>query len=154
MYDLVAEVMKITGILEDGGIKYALCGGLAVGIYTEPRATIDIDLVVEPDDLERIIERLKEAGYEKFSGPMPLEKGRMNIQRLVKLEQGKPEVLMLDLCMPDKNKYKKVWKDWRKVPFQDAHIWVLSREGLIEMKSERRSDKDLLDLKALEKKGK
>lgn len=151
MYDLYKEIKKIARTLEDNHLPYALCGGLAVGIYSEPRATIDIDLVVEPSQLEKIIEVLSKVGFEKFSAPMPLDKGKMNIQRLVKLEKGEPEVLILDLCMPDKNEYPQVWKDWNRSLVEEMEIWVISRQGLIAMKRSRSSEKDLADIILLEK---
>jgi hypothetical protein len=39
------------GALEDLGIEYAIVGGLAVGVWSTPRATRDVDLYAElPDD--------------------------------------------------------------------------------------------------------
>ena len=35
-------------------IDYALCGGLALAVYARPRATLDIDIMVEPDFLGKV----------------------------------------------------------------------------------------------------
>ena len=46
MLDLYEEFRAVVTALEDRDIDYAVCGGLAVAVYTEPRATVDIDLLV------------------------------------------------------------------------------------------------------------
>ncbi|HUT54871.1 MAG TPA: DUF6036 family nucleotidyltransferase [bacterium] len=152
MYDLFKELKTVAEKLEAEGFPYALCGGLAVGVYGESRGTIDIDLVVEQKDIDNIISSLLKIGFENFSTPMPLGKGQMPIQRLIKFGKGESEVLMLDLCMPDRNQFQEVWKNWQKLPYGDMKIWVLSVRGLIEMKKSRGSAKDLSDIEALEKK--
>lgn len=151
MYNLFLETKAIAQALEENHLPYALCGGLAVGIYTtEPRHTIDIDMVVDPQDLEKIIPILAQHGFQKFAPPMPLDKGLMQIQRLIKMQEGETEVLMLDLCMPDKSTYPEVWKNWNRSLMEDREIWVLSKPGLIAMKKSRQSTKDLSDIEALE----
>jgi hypothetical protein len=152
MFDLIEELKKIAQALQAQNLAYALCGGLAVGIYAEPRATVDIDLVVSPADLGRIIATLEPLGFEKMSEIMPLGHGAMPIQRLVKFVKGEPEVLILDLCMPEREAHPRVWKDWIRADLEQVKIWILSPEGLIEMKKSRSSAKDLADIQALEKK--
>ena len=44
--DLYAELRRIVAALDAAGVPYALAGGLAVSIYTTPRATEDIDLLM------------------------------------------------------------------------------------------------------------
>ena len=49
------------------GVRFALVGGLAVSIRTEPRFTKDADLAVAvatDDDAERLIRQLRGVGYE------------------------------------------------------------------------------------------
>jgi len=150
MYNLIEELKEIAKVLDQNKLAYALCGGLAVGLYGESRATIDIDVVVHPEDLEKIIEVLAKKEFAKYSDPMPLEKGLMSIQRLLKFGEGEPEVLMLDLCMPDKKTHEEVWQGWIKMDVEGVDIWVVSKEGLIEMKRSRSSEKDVADIKALE----
>ena len=44
--DLYAELRRIVAALDAAGVPYALAGGLAVSIYTTPRATEAIDLLM------------------------------------------------------------------------------------------------------------
>ncbi|MEK7407928.1 MAG: DUF6036 family nucleotidyltransferase [Acidobacteriota bacterium] len=62
MTPLEAAVLEVTAVLDSLSIAHMLVGGLAVAVWGEPRATLDVDMVVwvEPEDLERSIARLCE----------------------------------------------------------------------------------------------
>ena len=49
--DLLEELTHLLRRLEDERVKYALCGGLAMAVYAFPRATLDIDIMIEPESL-------------------------------------------------------------------------------------------------------
>lgn len=51
--DLLEELKKLTTKFDQVGIDYALCGGLALAIYARPRATLDIDILIEPETLSQ-----------------------------------------------------------------------------------------------------
>ena len=52
MADLLTELAQLTNPLEAAGIKYAVCGGLALTILGFRRATFDIDILVRRDTLD------------------------------------------------------------------------------------------------------
>lgn len=54
MLDLYAELRRVVEVLDTGGIPYALAGGLAVSIYTSPRATEDVDLLIAGTDVSPV----------------------------------------------------------------------------------------------------
>ncbi len=39
---------RIVGLLDAAGIRYVLCGSLASISYSQPRATYDVDLIIDP----------------------------------------------------------------------------------------------------------
>jgi hypothetical protein len=47
--DLLIELKNLIEVFDNNKIDYALCGGLALAVYARPRATLDIDIMVEPD---------------------------------------------------------------------------------------------------------
>src|SRR6187401_1968481 len=59
--DVAAE---LTQALEKRGIDYALGGALALGYWTRPRGTVDVDLTVylSPDNPPECIRALQEIG--------------------------------------------------------------------------------------------
>lgn len=53
---------RVIGALEAEGIPYMLTGSLASSLYGEPRATNDVDVVIDPSPtaLDRLVRRLQE----------------------------------------------------------------------------------------------
>jgi len=49
---------------KENEIRYALMGGLALGLWGVGRSTVDIDFLVDRDDLSRIDRTMLELGYE------------------------------------------------------------------------------------------
>jgi len=43
MIDIIDELKGLISQLDQGGIDYALCGGLALAVYDRARATADIE---------------------------------------------------------------------------------------------------------------
>lgn len=46
-------------------IRYAICGGFALGVLGVPRATADIDFLVHRDDLDSLHDLLTKMGYTR-----------------------------------------------------------------------------------------
>ncbi len=51
---------QLVSRLDDEGIKYCVIGGQAVNAYVEPLVSLDLDLVVAADDLDRVESLLKQ----------------------------------------------------------------------------------------------
>src|SRR2546423_273288 len=49
---------RLIGALEENDIRYCVIGGMAVNAYTEPVVTLDLDLVVAVEQIERAKEVL------------------------------------------------------------------------------------------------
>lgn len=50
--------------LDDADVPHLLIGGLASSVLGRPRATEDVDLLVKPEDADRALDALAEAGFE------------------------------------------------------------------------------------------
>lgn len=61
-FKLVME--KLLAAFEGQGVRYALAGGFAMGLWGAARATVDMDFLISRDDLEKVDEILKHLGYE------------------------------------------------------------------------------------------
>ncbi len=48
---------RLVGLLSENGVRYCVVGGQAVNAYVEPLVSLDLDLVVAAEDMERM-ERL------------------------------------------------------------------------------------------------
>lgn len=61
-FKLVLE--KLLGEFEQYGIRYALMGGFAMGLWGVGRATVDIDFLVLRDDADKVEAIMHRLGYE------------------------------------------------------------------------------------------
>jgi hypothetical protein len=60
---LVQSARKAGAALRDAGIPYALGGGLAAWVRGGPETEHDADLLVKPEDAERALDALRDAGF-------------------------------------------------------------------------------------------
>src|SRR5207249_807005 len=70
MLDLEGELDAVIAGLERTGVEYAVCGGLAMAIHGKPRATIDIDLLIQSGDEERVYGAVEPLGFRIKAKPM------------------------------------------------------------------------------------
>jgi predicted nucleotidyltransferase len=54
---------EVVVAVEEEELPYVAIGGLASAVYGRPRPTKDIDLFVKPDDADRCLKTLEEAGF-------------------------------------------------------------------------------------------
>lgn len=97
--NIYSELKQLVKSLNEHQISYAICGGLALAVHGVPRATIDIDLMIEKrflDELKAISDML---GFSHSPEKMEFKNGAIKIHRLVKFDQEKGDELMLDLLI-------------------------------------------------------
>lgn len=145
IFDLYRELQAVIAALNGEGVDYALCGGLALAIYAEPRATKDIDLMIHPDDLSGVRAILRGLGFRLEAAPMEFSSG-LQVRRISKVEQH--EIFTLDLVVVGPT-LEAIWAGRQQVAWSDRKLWVVSREGLIEMKRMAGRPQDLADIHAL-----
>ncbi|MBI3649447.1 MAG: hypothetical protein HY231_00175 [Acidobacteria bacterium] len=113
------------------------------------RATIDIDLLIRSESLEEIKAIARRFGYTIEALPMTFSKGAVEIRRLSKLDADAGDVLILDLLLVTPQ-IEKVWDSRTEAEWEGGKIKVVSREGLIALKSFRKSKQDLADIESLQ----
>src|SRR5687768_16643603 len=99
MPTLLDEFRSITEALNDAGIDYAVCGGWAMAIHGLPRATIDIDLLILGDDLERAWALAKDNGYDVEGLPLHFDNGAIEIRRISKVDKESKTLYTLDFLL-------------------------------------------------------
>ena len=146
--DILDELKNLISKLNAEGIKYALCGGLAMAIYALPRATLDIDLLIEASSLDATNSAVHDLGFTVKAAPMEFHGGKMHIHRISKIEPGTGETLILDLLIVTPA-IKDAWESRKEVEWEHGKISVVSPEGLILLKSFRKSGQDQDDIRFL-----
>jgi len=80
---LVRSLREVCSFLDKAAIEYMLVGGMAVGIWAEPRATVDIDFLVSVRlaDFDNLKRHLTESGRFVFIHEKPMVFGRISFLR-------------------------------------------------------------------------
>lgn len=87
MSNLLEEFTAFTETLGRLKIDYAICGGWAMAIHGLPRATIDIDLLVLTEDLEKVWKAAQDLGYDVEGLPLHFHDGVIEIRRVSKVDR-------------------------------------------------------------------
>ncbi|MEW5723561.1 MAG: nucleotidyl transferase AbiEii/AbiGii toxin family protein [Thermodesulfobacteriota bacterium] len=146
--DLFDELKILVARISEEKIEYALCGGLAMAVYALPRATLDIDLMVESGSLDQVKQAVHGLGFTLGAIPMEFHGGKVHIHRFSKKELGTEEALSLDLLIVTPET-RPAWESRTEVQWEGGTLSVVSPEGLILLKSFRGSGQDQDDIKYL-----
>jgi len=149
LLDLLEEFRSILSALEAAEIEFAVCGGLAVAIHAHPRATLDVDLLLPRDQIDRARGVARALGYEIETGAMILKRNVIEMFRLSKPDPETGDLLGLDLLVvtPD---LEPIWQTRERIAWEHGSVPVVSRAGLVAMKRIRSSGQDLDDIRNLE----
>ena len=149
MIDLEAELASAVEALGQGGVGYALCGGLALAVHGRPRATKDIDFLVEASDVAPAMAALSRAGFTLRAGPIPLGAKTPFPQTLHRATKVVGHAhLTVDLLEVSPS-YRAAWEGRITVTWKGRELSVVSRSGLIDMKSKSTRLRDQADIEAL-----
>ena len=149
MLDIDEEFRNLVAVLDEQNIEYALCGGMAMAVYQRPRMTIDIDLLIQEESLEKTLAIAKVQGYTIRGKDMSFAKGAVEIRRVSKIDSAAGDLLPLDLILVTPSLLP-VWESRLQAEWEGGTFSVVSRAGLIALKQLRSSGQDLDDIKALE----
>lgn len=147
--DIYEELRRLLGKLNSIGIPYAVCGGFAVAFHGYTRATKDIDLLVDPNDLEPMITAAKDCGFDESDGFLVFDVGtpkETRIKRLNKFVDN--EFLTLDLILVNAQT-RTAWETRIRSKLPDQEIQMVSQSGLAQMKRLAGRPQDLVDLEKL-----
>jgi hypothetical protein len=148
--NLVDELYAVVAALTKAGVRYAVCGGVAVTIHGATRSTKDIDILVMPADVSRALEAVRPLGYVFAAVPMTFGVGtncERHVQRVSKVEGN--EHLLLDFLLADAA-FEGALDDRVQVPLSEGPLSVVSRATLIRMKRLAGRAQDVADIEKLE----
>jgi len=147
--DLIDELVALIKALNDAGVRYALCGGLAMAVHGHPRATQDIDLLIPEEELEKIQQVAEAAGFWIPSGRMPFKAKTPLAMEIYRVSKAVGSVLIpLDMIIVSPA-LQDVWEGRIDLPLGAIQCPVVSREGLITMKRIAGRHRDLADIESL-----
>ncbi|HEX8564583.1 MAG TPA: DUF6036 family nucleotidyltransferase [Pyrinomonadaceae bacterium] len=148
MPTLIDELNQLISALNENEIEYAVCGGLSMAIHGFVRATVDIDILIQPESLEKVYKIAEEKGFDIRGLDISFKERAVEIRRVSKIDAD-GEVLSLDLLLVTPQ-VEDVWETREKIDFLGNRLSVVSREGLIKMKRLASRPQDLADIERLE----
>ena len=143
---MLNRLKKIFESFQKHEVKYLVIGGIASILYGVPRATFDLDILIEstPDNAQRLLDSLSDVGLgtasltdvkEVLSNEITVFKDWVRID--------------VQTVTPGLN-FKEAWKHRETMTFQDQTFYVASKEDLISSKRASGRDIDLEDVRLLE----
>ena len=127
-------------------VRYVVIGGIAAVLYGVPRATFDLDILIEssPENARRLLDALLDAGMgtasltnvdEMLENQITIFKDRVRID--------------VQISTPGL-RFQDAWKRRKTMEYQGQTFYVVSREDLISSKRAAGRDVDLEDVRLLE----
>jgi hypothetical protein len=145
---LFDEFFRIVAVLNDKQVPYAICGGMAVSLYTEPRATKDIDILLCTKDLEPLRAAITTVGYRQWAPPWTFRSSGLTLNRFLRFDG--PEYLVVDVLTGPQSEYEKMVANAIVEQTPQGPVRLVAREDLITLKRARNSLLDQADIAALQ----
>jgi hypothetical protein len=149
---LYLEFDLIVRQFEKRKLRYAVAGGLAVGLHGYIRATQDMDFLVDEEDIVKAESVLSKLGYRANPTVQEFPRSGLALRRLFKRVSREDELMLVDLLIPKSARMKRVLHQAVSIPFGKGSIRVVTARDLMAMKRLRGSKTDKVDIEFLRKK--
>ena len=145
--DAATLARRLADALEAEGLPYAIGGALALGHYTPPRATVDVDLnvfIAVPEEIDTLLGCLRACGFEP-DDPSAVERTAVEDGQF----RGRIHGMRVDVFVPALDLYASLERGRRRVSFAGRPGWIVGPEDLATLKMLFFRRKDLADVEAL-----
>jgi hypothetical protein len=144
---LSEEFFSIAARLRMDGVRFCVIGGVALSFHDNPRFTRDIDLLVQPEDMNSLHEAMESLGYFPSSQPMAFPETGTVLHRYMKTAG--EDSLLVDILTADTPRLQAVVTGSILTESEHGPVPVASRQDLIWLKQQRNSDQDQVDIRRL-----
>jgi hypothetical protein len=129
MSEEIKLIKKIANRMESAGIEYMMTGSMALALYSRPRMTRDIDIVVQivPSGIEDVVNLFKDEFYidRESVRKAVLERGMFNIIHT-------ETVIKVDMIVRKDEDYRvEEFLRRRKIDMDGTKVWVVAPEDLV-----------------------
>jgi len=145
---LIQSLKEVCSFLDEAAVEYILVGGLAVGIWAEPRATVDIDFLVSIhiNDVEDLKQRLTESNRFVFIYDKPMVFGKITFLRATIKSNTD---ISVDFLFADDEFKNRALQRKESVKVNDFSVNISSPEDLIILKLLSGREQDRLDARKI-----
>ncbi len=142
------DFKELLNLFKKHNVKYLVVGGYAVMLYTEPRFTKDLDLLisVEIKNATAVYNALKE-----FGAPLADLSIKDFSQEGYFYQMGRPPMRVDILMSIPGVKFSSAWSRRKRLTIDGIEMNFISKEDLIASKKASGRSQDLIDVKNLEK---
>ncbi len=143
---MLNQLIEVFKCLNSNDVKYLVIGGIASILYGVPRATFDLDIIIENtlENAQRLLDALLKAGL----GTASLTTADQLVTKEISIFKDKVRV-DVQTKTPGID-FKKSWERCEKMRYKDVEIFVLTKDDLISSKKAAGRKIDLEDIKILE----
>ena len=143
MLDRLAEVFKS---FQEREVRYVVIGGIAAVLYGVPRATFDLDVLIDPlpDNAQRLLAALTQAGL----GTASLTTAERILANEITVFKDRVRVDILTVA-PGLI-FEQVWRERQTMSYLGQEFFVISKRDLIASKRASGRPVDLEDVRLLE----
>jgi hypothetical protein len=143
---MLHRLQDVFASFERHEVRYVVIGGIAAVLHGVPRATFDLDILIDPtpDNARRLLEGLLEAGLataaltsveELLANEITIFRDRVRID--------------VQTSTPGLN-FDAAWQRRKTVEYQGRPFHIVSRDDLIASKKASGRPRDLEDVRSLE----
>ncbi len=148
---LYFEFDRIVRCFARAKLRYAVAGGLAVGLHGYVRATQDMDFLVHVEDLPKAETALLGLGYRTNPVTQDFTRAGLTLKRFFRRLPKEDDLMVVDLLVPTSPRMQRVLKRAVTVPFRKRSLPVVTARDLMTMKQLRGSKIDKADIEFLRK---
>ena len=143
---MLNQLQGVFSSLQKHKVKYVVIGGIASVLHGVPRATFDLDILIEatPENAKNLLDALVDAslGTASLITPEGLLAHEITIFK---------DIVRIDVQTRTPGiKFQKAWKNRKTVDYQGQEFYILAKDDLIASKRAAGRDVDLEDVRLLE----
>ncbi|MBN1693866.1 hypothetical protein JW879_00515 [candidate division WOR-3 bacterium] len=135
-------------LLNKNRVKYAIVGAFALALYSKPRYTKDLDILVEPEEknIKKLLDVLNEFGFEKINIKTEdlTEKNQI-------LQLGYEPVRIDILTSISGCSFEEIWNNKKKEKYGKTLAFFIGKKELVKNKKTVGRKQDIADIELLEK---
>jgi hypothetical protein len=143
---MLNRLQGVFSSFQNNNVRYVIIGGIAAILHGVPRATFDLDILIEatPENAQRLLDALLEAGL----GTADLTTAEELLAHEVTIFRDKVRI-DVQTFTPGLD-FETAWKNREEMNYAGQVFYVVSRTHLIDSKKAAGREKDLEDIKLLE----
>ena len=143
---MLNRLLDVFASFQKREVKYLVIGGIAAVLHGVPRATFDLDILIEasPDNAQRLLDALIDASFatatmitadELLAHEITIFRDRVRID----VQTSTPGIT-----------FEEAWQKRVAMTYQEQEFYVAAKEDVIASKRAAGREKDLADVRMLE----